>query len=213
MVLYLLNRLLDRGALHDVIECLTTAMEARDSYTSGHSSWVADMSFDIARNMGIKGRQLEDIHLAAHLHDIGKFGIPESILNKKGKLTAGEWEQIKKHPEIGFNILYKSKGLREIARIVLHHHERWDGKGYPEGLKQDRIPLGSRIIAVADAIDAMTSQRPYRGAMTWEKCMNEIILNKGIQFQPAPAEVAEKLWTLWSSQWNKAPGKKRESMA
>lgn len=193
----LFNRLFNRDVLHDVIECLTTAMEVRDAYTSGHSSRVADMVYDIANNIGIKGRQLEDIHLAAHLHDIGKLGISEYVLNKEEKLLPEEWEQIKKHPEIGFMILHKCKGLQKIAEIVLHHHEWWDGRGYPEGLEQDKIPLGSRIIAVADAIDAMTSERPYRSAMTWEKCIEEIVVNKGIQFDPVVVEAAEKLWILW----------------
>jgi HD-GYP domain-containing protein (c-di-GMP phosphodiesterase class II) len=189
-----------KSSLHDVIECLTSAMEARDSYTSGHSNRVADMTLDIAGFIGIKGRQLENIHLAAHLHDIGKFGITEQILNKKEKLLPEEWQHIKKHPEIGFNILHKPQGLKTIVEIVLHHHERWDGKGYPDGLKQDMIPLGSRIIAIADSMDAMTSQRPYRGAKTWEQCMDEVMENKGIQFDPALVRAAEKLWTRWKNQ-------------
>lgn len=202
MILHLFNRLLDRGALHDVIECLTTAMEARDLYTSGHSGRVADMAFDIARYINIRGRQLEDIHLAAHLHDIGKLGVPEQILNKREKLLPEEWEQIKRHPEIGFGILHKSRGLKEIAEIVLHHHERWDGKGYPFGLKGEKIPLGSRIISVADSIDAMTSERPYRKAMSWEECMKEMVANKGIQFDPVLVEASEKLSPRWKNRWN-----------
>lgn len=189
MVIYLLKRLFDRGTLHDVIECLTSAMEAKDSYTSGHSNRVADMTLQIAKNMGIKGSQLETIHLAAHLHDIGKIGVSEHILNKDGKLLPDEWLEIKKHPEIGYNILNKSKRLSKISTIVLHHHERWDGNGYPQGLKQLEIPLGSRIIAVADSIDAMTFERPYRSAMSWEKCMEEIIKNCGVQFDPSVVKI------------------------
>lgn len=183
--------------LHDVIECLTAALEAKDIYTSGHSSRVADMSFDIAKSMGLKGLVAEDIHIAAHLHDIGKMGIPENILNKKGKLLPHEWAQIQRHPEIGYQILSQSKQLDKIARIVLYHHERWNGKGYPEGLKEDEIPLGSRIIAVADAIDAMTSARPYRDIMTWQFCKEEIIANKAIQFDPMVVEATDKLWKKW----------------
>lgn len=179
---------------HDIIACLVAALEARDVYTSGHSDRVADMSYELAKAMGLKGVALEDIHIAAHLHDIGKLGVPDHILNKKDKLLPEEWEQIKLHPDIGFGILNKSRDLSHLAQMVLHHHERWDGKGYPNGLKADNIPLGARIIAVSDTIDAMTSARPYREAMSWESCKDEILKNKGIQFDPAVVDWAMKLW-------------------
>lgn len=188
------NMVYNKNPYHDVIECLVTALEARDLYTSGHSNRVADISYDIGKALGLSGARLEALHIAAHLHDIGKMGIPDHILNKKGKLLPHEWDHIKLHTEIGYNILCKSNGLKEIAKIVLHHHERWDGKGYPEGLKLDRIPLGARIIAVSDALDAMTSERPYRSALSWEASMEELVLNKGIQFDPVVVEAAEKLW-------------------
>lgn len=197
MMFYHLSETFRAQHLHDVIECLTAALEAKDMYTSGHSSRVADMTFDLARVIGVKGSKLEDIHIAAHLHDIGKMGIPENILNKAGKLLPHEWAQIQRHPEIGYNILYKSKQLHKIAKMVFHHHERWDGKGYPSGLEKDKIPLGSRLIGLADGIDAMTSARPYRKAMSWDNCKKEIILNKGIQFDPVAVEAAEKLWKKW----------------
>ncbi|MCG8481858.1 MAG: HD-GYP domain-containing protein [Clostridia bacterium] len=191
---------------HDVIDCLVTALEARDDYIAGHSSRVGDMSYDIARAIGLRGKQLSDVHMAAHLHDIGKIGIPESILNKKGKLSPYEWAQIQLHPEIGYNILNKSKGLKKIALMVLHHHERWDGKGYPSGLRADRIPFGSRIIAVADAVDAMVSERPYRKAMTWKECQIEVSLNKYIQFDPYVVKIIEehKVWDLWRERYGNA---------
>ena len=195
----LLHKESEKDKLHDVIECLTSAMEAKDPYTSGHSSRVADMTYDIALSMGIRDRELEIIHLAAHLHDIGKIGIPEAILNKKGKLLPEEWDLIKKHPEIGYNILSKSKHMGEIAEIVLYHHERWDGKGYPKGLRQDEIPLGSRIITVADSIDAMTYSRPYRTALSWEEYKAEINVNSGVQFDPSVGEaanIASKGWKI-----------------
>jgi putative nucleotidyltransferase with HDIG domain len=182
---------------HDIIECLIAALEAKDQYTSGHSTRVGDMSLDLARAMGLRGMELENVHIAAHLHDIGKMGVPENVLNKKGKLLPDEWAQIQMHPEIGYNILSKSEELAEIAEIVLYHHERWDGTGYPKGLRGEQIPLGSRIIGVADAIDAMTSIRPYREAMSWEACMKEVLANKGRQFDPVAAEAAEKLWEGW----------------
>ncbi|EGW41682.1 HD domain protein [Desulfosporosinus sp. OT] len=186
---------------HDIIECLAAALEAKDLYTSGHSTRVGDMSFDLARAMGLKGSELDNIHIAAHLHDIGKMGIPENILNKRGKLLPHEWAEIQRHPEIGYKILAKSKGLQKIAEIVLHHHERWDGSGYPHGLRWDRIPLGSRIIGVTDAIDAITSVRPYRKAMSWEECWEELLTNKGIQFDPVAVETSEKLWKRWEVRW------------
>ncbi|WP_407313160.1 HD-GYP domain-containing protein [Desulfosporosinus sp. SB140] len=196
---------------HDIIECLAAALEAKDVYTSGHSSRVGDMSFDLGRSMGLKGSEIEDLHIAAHLHDIGKMGIPENILNKRGKLLPHEWEQIKKHPEIGHNILSKSKRLLKIAEVVLHHHERWDGSGYPYGLKEDRIPLGSRIIGVTDSIDAITSARPYRKAMSWEECWEEVLLNKGIQFDPVAVEAAEKLWKKWKGVWQRSQKNNEEA--
>ena len=205
MILYLLNKLLGKGAFHEVIDCLVTALEAKDAYTSGHSSKVAEMAYDIAKAMGLKGVALEDVHLAAHLHDIGKLSIPENILNKKGKLLPHELANIQRHSEIGYSILMKSKGLRNIAKIVLCHHERWDGKGYPLNLKEEKIPLGARIIAVADTIDAMTSHRPYRQALTWEECKKEILLNKGLQFDPVVVETAVKLWDKWVGQISKVP--------
>lgn len=182
---------------HDVIECLVGALEAKDIYVSGHSSRVADMAYDLANKIGIKGRALEDIHIAAHLHDIGKIGIPDHILNKTEKLTIKEWLYIKKHPEIGYNILNRSDSLKDIANIVLYHHERWDGKGYCKGLIGEHIPLGSRIIAICDAIDAMASNRSYRSALSWEKCKQEVEINKGLQFDPFLVREIGDLWYTW----------------
>ncbi len=196
--MFILKRFFEKSRLHDVIECLTTALDAKDPYTSGHSNRVANMTFDIAKYMGLKGSKLETIHLAAHLHDIGKIGISENVLNKVGKLLPEEWAEVKKHPEIGYNILSKSQYMKEVSKIVLHHHERWDGKGYPYGLKSTEIPLGSRIIAVADSIDAMTYDRPYRPAMSWKECKNEIILNRGIQFDPAVVKAIDYLGDKWN---------------
>jgi HD-GYP domain-containing protein (c-di-GMP phosphodiesterase class II) len=174
----------DKEIYHDIIDSLVTALEAKDNYTSGHSERVAFMTYKLSKAMGIKGVELDNIDIAAHLHDIGKIGVPDKILNKNGKLLPHEWEYIKTHPKIGFDILSKSKRLKYISKIVLYHHERWDGKGYPQGLSGIDIPLGSRIIAVCDSIDAMTSDRPYRKAMSFEECINEIIVNTGLMFDP-----------------------------
>lgn len=202
-MLGVLKTLFGRDTYHDIIDCLTTALEARDLYTAGHSSRVGDLTYDLARSMGIKGNTLEEIHMAAHLHDIGKIGVPEAALNKQGKLLPHEWAQVQQHPEIGWRILSKSQSLRRIAEIVLHHHERWDGKGYPHKLSYDHIPLGSRIIAVADSIDAMTSDRPYRKAMSWEQCRYEVEINKGIQFDPVIVDAAAKHWKTWQNRYQK----------
>lgn len=188
---------------HDVIDCLVMALEARDKYTAGHSSRVGDMSHDIAKIMGLRGKRLSNVHMAAHLHDIGKIGMPEGILYKEGKLSDYEWKQIKLHPEIGYKILSQSKGLKKIAEMVLHHHEKWNGNGYPDHLKLDKIPFGSRIIAVADAVDAMVSERPYRKAMNWKDCRNEVLHNKGIQFDPSIINKMEehKIWETWEKRY------------
>lgn len=183
------------GALyHDIIDCLTKALEAKDYYTKGHSQRVADMTFFLAEKMGIKGYKLEELHMAAHLHDIGKIGVPDYILNKKSALTVKEFQYIKLHPHTGYEILNESKKLKGIAKIVLHHHERWDGKGYPQGIKGLNIPLGARIIAICDSIDAMTSKRPYREALDITECKREIIKNKGIMYDPDIVEVAVIYW-------------------
>ncbi|SHH99245.1 metal dependent phosphohydrolase [Sporobacter termitidis DSM 10068] len=192
---------LDRSAFLDVTECLVAALEARDIYTEGHSLRVADLSVEIAAAMGVSGEELEDIHMAAHLHDIGKIGISDQILYKQGKLLPEEYEEIKRHPEIGYTILSKSKNLMTIAKIVLCHHERWDGGGYPLGLCGEFIPRGSRIIAVADTIDAMTSCRPYREEMSLEFTMEEVLRNAGLQFDPAIARLVYDLFRQ-----NRLPG-------
>ncbi len=191
-------------AYHDIIDCLTTALEARDIYTGGHSSRVGDMTHDLAKAMGFQGTELDEIHIAAHLHDVGKLGVPETILNKPGKLTPDEFKEIQRHPEIGWQILSKARRLRRIAEIVLYHHERWDGKGYPSGIAGDRIPPGARIIALADSIDAMTSDRPYRTAMNWNRCRDEIIQGMGTQFEPAVVSVAIKNWKQLIKKYAKA---------
>lgn len=186
---------------HDIIGCLVGALEAKDIYTRGHSMRVGDMSYQLAKTIGLKGEELEIIHIAAHLHDIGKIGVPDKILNKEGKLTASEWKAVKRHPEIGSNILNCSDELKKISKLVLHHHERWDGKGYPYGLREKNIPLGSRIIAICDSIDSMTSDRPYRRAISWEMCRQEIEANKRKQFAPFLVEATKELWNYWKKEF------------
>ncbi|GMQ57767.1 HD-GYP domain-containing protein [Vallitalea sediminicola] len=182
---------------HDIIECLIGALEAKDTYTSGHSDRVAHMAYDIGKKYGLKKKELEDLHLAGHLHDIGKIGIPDNILNKPSKLQPHEYNIVKNHSKMGYDILMKSKNLKDIAIIVLYHHERWDGKGYPEGLKEKEIPLASRIIAISDSIDAMISERSYKKSLSWDECHKEVQDNKGIQFDPNLVNIIESLWNKW----------------
>ena len=139
--------------------------------------------------MDLTDAQLNELELLSTLHDIGKIGINDNILNKPGKLTEDEWVDMKKHPEIGYRIAMTTPELVPIADYILSHHEHWDGSGYPQGSKREEIPLLSRIIAVADAYDAMTSDRPYRRAMTKNAAIEEIKKNAGTQFDPYIAEL------------------------
>ncbi|GMQ64131.1 hypothetical protein AN2V17_33680 [Vallitalea sp. AN17-2] len=156
------------------------------------------MAYDIGKKYGLRKKELEDLHLAGHLHDIGKIGIPDNILNKPSKLQPHEYNIVKNHSRMGYDILMKSKNLKDIAIIVLYHHERWDGKGYPEGLKEKEIPLASRIIAISDSIDAMISERPYKKSLSWDECKKEVVSNKGIQFDPCLVNIIESLWNKWA---------------
>ena len=189
------------GAYHDIIDCLVAALEARDPYTQGHSKRVADMALDLTHRIGLKGTDLDEIHIAAHLHDIGKIGVPDRVLQKTGRLLPYERSTIELHPAIGYDILTNSRRLKKIALIVLSHHERWDGKGYPSGLKGEAIPLGSRIIAICDAVDAMTSERPYRRPLSWQECREEVVANKALQFDAVLVEATERLWPMWEKRW------------
>ena len=180
--------------LKDLISCLISVEEAKDSYTAHHSDRVKAYSELIARFLGLSESSISLITHAAHLHDIGKIGIRDNVLGKPGKLTNDEFEIIKQHPVIGAKILMQSNYTHEMVQIVLHHHERYDGRGYPEGLKGEDIPIGARVIAIADSIDAMTSKRVYRDAMSLDYCRNEIEKNLGIMYDPAIGKVVLEHW-------------------
>ena len=165
---------------HDLVECITSALDARDPYTGNHYRRVADMACDLCHVLGLPEDITREIHIAGHLHDIGKIGIPDKVLLKPGRLNDEEWELMKQHPKIGADILAGAPKFARIAAIILHHHERFDGKGYPFGAKGEEIPLGSRIIAVCDSIDAMASSRAYRGALPLETVRSEIEKNSGL---------------------------------
>jgi len=163
---------------------LVRAIEANDPYTSGHSLRVSTYSEAIAKQLGLPESKIDTIKSAALLHDIGKIGIDKNILHKSGKLENEELETIKSHPEIGANIIADLSYLTNIADIIRHHHERYDGKGYPDGLSNGSIPLETSILIIADSFDAMTTDRPYRDALNMEDALNEIKINAGTQFNP-----------------------------
>lgn len=179
---------------HDLIESIVAALDARDAYTASHSDRVADMVLVLAAALGLDEDETTRIHMAAHLHDIGKIAVPDSVLRKAGPLTRPEWEEMRRHPVTGYEILRKIDDFKEIAILVRHHHERWDGRGYPDGLSGHDIPPGSRIIAVADSIDAMMSSRSYRPAMTSAACRREIEKNSGIMYDPRVAAATLEHW-------------------
>lgn len=179
---------------HDLITGIVTAMEARDEYTASHSMRVAEITEQLCDFLHLSKEEVTVYHIAAHVHDIGKIGIPDAVLRKKTKLNDQEWEQMKKHPVIGYDILIKVKCFSEIAEIIRHHHERWDGNGYPDGLSDINIPFGSRIIAVADSIDAMMSSRSYRYGMSSKQCKKEIEKNIGLMYDPQISAVALQNW-------------------
>ena len=168
----------------DTLNVLVRAIEASDPYTSGHSMRVSAYAVAIANQMGLPQGKIDLIKSAALLHDIGKIGIDKNILNKNGKLEKEEFDKIKSHPEIGATIIADLSYLTNISDIIRHHHERNDGKGYPDGLSHDDIPLETSILTVADSFDAMTTDRPYRGALSLESALQEIKDNGGTQFNP-----------------------------
>ena len=167
---------------------LVSLVDLRDCYTGGHSTRVGEDSHEIGRELGLDEESLETLVIAATLHDVGKIGVPDRILLKDGRLTDDEYEHIKKHSEFGWMVLRNIEGFEEAALMLLHHHERFDGGGYPGDLAGERIPLGARIIAVADTFDAMTTNRPYRRARSRDEAVAEITRCAGTQFDTKVVE-------------------------
>ena len=165
---------------------IVSAVDAKDRYTSIHSQNVAHYCVGIAKTMGLSGRKIEQIRIAGILHDIGKIGVPDDVVMKPGPLNEKEWQIMCRHPEIGANIISQIPGLSECALAIKHHHERFDGKGYPGGLKGDRIPLDARIIAVAEAYDNLTTPKPYRNVLQPREALEELKKNSSTQFDPVP---------------------------
>jgi putative nucleotidyltransferase with HDIG domain len=176
------------GLMMGLLHSLTSAVDAKDAYTCGHSERVAVLSKLLAQEYGLEEAQVERIYMAGLLHDVGKIGVPEAVLRKPGRLTVEEFEQMKKHPAIGAKILQDVKQIQDIIPGVLHHHERFDGRGYPDGLSGHNIPIMGRIICLADCFDAMTSTRTYRKAMPLEVTLADIRRCSGTQFDPALTE-------------------------
>lgn len=164
------------------VKALMSVVEAKDAYTKGHTERVAEYCVALARKMDLGKNELRDLAFAAVLHDIGKLVVLESVLKKPGSLNDEEWELLKSHPVIGASIIENMEFLAGAVALVRHHHERYDGGGYPEGLKGSRIPLGARIIAIADSYDAMTTDRPYRKALSKEVALSTLITKAGTQF-------------------------------
>ena len=176
------------GLVMGLMHSLTSAIDAKDPYTSGHSERVAELARMLARRAGLDDPAAERIYMAGLLHDVGKIGVPEAVLQKPGRLTADEFEQMKRHPAIGARILQDVRQVSDLIPGVLHHHERYDGRGYPDGLAGRDIPLMGRILCLADCFDAMTSTRTYRKALPLEVTLADLRRCSGTQFDPALTE-------------------------
>lgn len=176
--------LITEKAYQDTIRALINSLEAKDLYTRGHSDRVTEHAMVLGSKLGFDLKEITKLYYGAILHDMGKIGISEDILNNPLSLGTDDFDRIKKHPEIGANIISSIESLKNIAPSILYHHERFDGSGYPKGLKGKDIPLHSRIIAICDAFDAMSSTRTYRDSMTREKAVRELVSGAGTQFDP-----------------------------
>ena len=178
------NRLLEESAL-EAVESLNATVDAKDPYTAGHSQRVQRIAVALGEELGLEREQLDVLRFAGLFHDIGKIGVPDAILTKPDRLTELEFEIVKRHPEDGARIVGRLHRLHSAVPAILHHHERWDGRGYPYGLSGDGIPVEAAIVGLADAVDAMTTDRPYSGARTLADATEEVIRNRGTQFAPA----------------------------
>jgi len=179
------------------LESLVAALDAREGETQRHSRRVAEYTGRLADVLGVTEGEKRDLYHGALLHDLGKIGIPDSILLKPAPLTHEEWRVMKSHPRVGFAIVRDLPFLRAAADCVIGHHERWDGRGYPLGLSGEELPRAARIVAVADALDAMTVRRPYRDPLPFERVTNELVENRGTQFDPEIVDAALELFHDW----------------
>ena len=191
-------------AYENTLTALVKALDAREKEVGSHSERVMNFSIFMAGKLGIAGKELEKLAKGALLHDIGKIGIPDNILLKSGKLGVDEWGEMRRHPQIGYDILSEISFLKGPAEIILTHHERFDGKGYPQKLQGQQIPIGSRIFGLVDTLDAMTSDRPYRKALPFEAVISEVKMYRGTQFDP---EIADIFLSINRVQWEDCAGK------
>lgn len=166
------------------IASLAAAVDARDASTEQHSARVTDLSIELGRWLGLSDTEIQQLHRGALLHDVGKIGVSDAILRKPGSLTDAEWQEMRRHPEIGYRILQNVSFLEDALPVVLHHHERWDGSGYPHRLRGSEIPLQARLFAVIDAYDAITSDRPYRAGAQHDEAMERLQRDAGTHFDP-----------------------------
>lgn len=192
-------------AYNSTLTALVRALDAREKEVGSHSERVMSFTVFLAKKMGIAGRELEELAKGALLHDIGKIGISDNILLKPGQLDDNEWIEMRRHPQVGYAILSEIEFLKAPTEIILGHHERFDGTGYPKRIKGDQIPIGARIFTLVDTLDAMTSDRPYRRALPFEAVSHEIIKNSGTQFDP---QIAELFLSINRSHWEECAGKR-----
>lgn len=189
----------------EVIVALVEAVEAKDPYTRGHTQRVAELAVLIGQDIGLSGERLKTLNQSAMLHDIGKISVPDSILNKPGRLTEEEFEFVKEHPVRGHRIIQNVRSLRQEVAGVRHHHERLDGSGYPDGLKGDEIPLDARIIAVADVFDALTSARPYRGPWSSQHAFQILDEEAGVTLDAECVSALHRVLPVWAGQAELVP--------
>ncbi|MDR7556782.1 MAG: HD-GYP domain-containing protein [Armatimonadota bacterium] len=187
------------GLLLTSLQMMAQAVDLKDPYTSNHSQRVARLAVRLARELDLSEAEVERVRIGALLHDLGKIGVSNEIIRKPGKLTLEEYRAVMKHSEVGADIIEPLEILGDSAAMVRHHHEHWDGSGYPDGLAGRAIPLGARIILVADAFDALTTDRPYRKGTSPEKALEVIRANAGVQFDPDVVRALERIVTRHGS--------------
>jgi response regulator RpfG family c-di-GMP phosphodiesterase len=191
-------------AYNNTLTALVKALDAREKEVGSHSERVMNFSTFMAGKLGLVGKELEQLSKGALLHDIGKIGITDNILLKSGKLSEKEWVEMRRHPQIGYDIMSEISFLKGPAEIILTHHEHFDGNGYPHKLKGRQIPIGSRIFGLVDTLDAMTSDRPYRQALPFDAVISEVKKYCGIQFDP---EIVDIFFSIPCAQWEDCAGK------
>lgn len=177
-----------RNAAMETLLAVSTVVEAKDPYTSGHSQRVTEYALKVARRMGLPEAELQTLCIAGLLHDVGKVGIPDAVLNKPSRLTRSEWQMMYSHPVESASVAEKVAAFRDAVPAIRHHHELWNGTGYPDGLKGEEIPLLARLLTVADWYEAMTSDRPYRSALSKEEALAELSNNAGLKLDPRVVE-------------------------